>query len=359
MSDLFDKRVASFSDNEPEEFYASRKELARHVATAPLPHTKDPYWKHTIVTRVINLATIDFSATTAYLEDVPDGVTYGKALQYLSSEKEFLEKYLTRNQHIQKSYYASFAAAVSQPRLIVVSKDTELTIDTSASVGRLLVLIKPNVRARLIERQATGRQSIHLIEYLIGENSDVIHEVISDRSESRRLVARFFTLERHARMRTTSQYTKGTYLRDEITINLIGTQSECSVFGSHAVGDVTHADTRIDITHDALSTKSMTKYRYVLDGSATGIFGGKIHILSGADKTEADMTTKSILLSSDTKMYGEPQLEIYTDDVQCTHGASTGTIDEDALLYMQSRGLEKNEAKRELIESFLAEPLTL
>ena len=93
-------------------------------------------------------------------------------------------------------------------------------------------------------------------------------------------------------------------------------------------------------------------YKGVLDDVSTGVFNGKIHVHPDAQKTEAFQTNNNILLSDTAKMTTKPQLEIYADDVKCSHGATVGQLDEDALFYLQSRGIPKDESRLMLMDAF-------
>ena len=120
-----------------------------------------------------------------------------------------------------------------------------------------------------------------------------------------------------------------------------------------AVGDKNeHIDNFTVINHLKPNCKSRELYKYILDNHAKGAFSGKILVAKDAQKTAAFQNNKNICLSSDAKMYCKPQLEIYADDVKCSHGATTGQIDESALFYLRSRGISEKEARMLLMLAF-------
>jgi len=106
------------------------------------------------------------------------------------------------------------------------------------------------------------------------------------------------------------------------------------------------------IEHASPNCTSNQHYKGVLDDASTGYFNGKIHVYPDAQKTAAFQTNNNILLSDSARMNTKPQLEIYADDVKCSHGATVGQLDEDALFYLQSRGIPKDESRLLLMDAF-------
>jgi Fe-S cluster assembly protein SufD len=117
-------------------------------------------------------------------------------------------------------------------------------------------------------------------------------------------------------------------------------------------GDFLHDDT-VFITHDSLNCESRQVFKKVLRNGATGVFQGKILVKAGAQKTDGYQMSQSLLLDDDCQFYGKPELEIYADDVLCSHGSTTGAIDDEAMFYLQSRGVSKTEAQDLLVLAFL------
>lgn len=116
-------------------------------------------------------------------------------------------------------------------------------------------------------------------------------------------------------------------------------------------------DSRTDTAHNALAGMSRQLHKYVLDGQTTGVFDGMIKVDQKAQKTDGQMDNKNLILSDSAKMDAKPKLEIYADDVQCSHGSATGQIDEDQIFYLQARGIARAQAVRMITEAFLLEPV--
>ncbi|MEJ6477275.1 MAG: SufD family Fe-S cluster assembly protein, partial [Octadecabacter sp.] len=118
-----------------------------------------------------------------------------------------------------------------------------------------------------------------------------------------------------------------------------------------------HHDDTVFVTHDALRGESRQVFKKVLRNGAVGVFQGKILVKAGAQKTDGYQISQSLLLDGDSQFLAKPELEIYADDVACSHGSTTGAIDEDALFYLRSRGVPAQTANDLLVLAFLAEAL--
>lgn len=143
--------------------------------------------------------------------------------------------------------------------------------------------------------------------------------------------------------------------RNTTRVNLNGENAEVKLLGFSICDKKEHTDNHTTINHNKPRCKSNQLFKYVLDGSATGAFSGKILVAKGAQKTEAYQSNKNICATKNAHIYTKPQLEIYADDVKCSHGASTGQIDENALFYMRARGISEAEAKMLMMLAFTSD----
>lgn len=147
----------------------------------------------------------------------------------------------------------------------------------------------------------------------------------------------------------------GKLIRNDLRVNLIGEGSEANLFGLYALHGKQHADNRTLVIHAKPHCQSNELYKGILDEQSTGIFNGKILVEQDAQKTLAFQHNPNILLSNEATINSKPQLEIFADDVKCTHGASSGGIDPNALYYLQTRGIGLNEARKLLVYAFSKE----
>ena len=147
----------------------------------------------------------------------------------------------------------------------------------------------------------------------------------------------------------------GRLARNEIHASLDGPKAMCHMNGAQLVGDGQHADTTTDLHHAAPDCGSRQTYKTVLKGRARGVFQGKILVSKPAQRTDGYQMNQALLLSEEAEMDSKPQLEIYADDVKCSHGATVGALDETQLFYLRSRGIPADAARSMLVEAFLTE----
>lgn len=147
----------------------------------------------------------------------------------------------------------------------------------------------------------------------------------------------------------------GKITRNNISVLLNGENSDAKLFGLNILDSDQHIDNHTVLDHAVPNCESTEIYKGVYNDQSKGIFDGTIIVRKDAQKTNAIQKNQSILLSDDSKSYAKPQLKIWADDVKCTHGATVGQLDLNALFYLQARGIEKSKAKSMLIEAFCSE----
>jgi Fe-S cluster assembly protein SufD len=149
----------------------------------------------------------------------------------------------------------------------------------------------------------------------------------------------------------------GGLVRNDVRAVLADQGADCNLNGLYAIGGAQHVDNHTVIDHAKPHCTSHELYKGVLDGRSTGVFSGKIIVRKDAQKTDAIQSNKNLLLSDQATINTKPQLEIEADDVRCTHGATVGQIDDEALFYLQSRAIGIKEARALLTYAFAAEIL--
>ena len=155
---------------------------------------------------------------------------------------------------------------------------------------------------------------------------------------------------------TFNQFACGSRLgRLNLLADLNGKGAECFINGLTLTNNIQHIDNHIITSHNAPFCTSSQYFRSVLQDRSSGVFNGRTIVSEGAEKTDSKQSNKNLLLSKGALMNSNPQLEIYADDVKCSHGSTTGALDQDALFYIRSRGLDIVSAKSLLIRAFVSE----
>ena len=222
----------------------------------------------------------------------------------------------------------------------------------------LTVALEDGVDLTLIERyegqgaywsnvttQITLGQGARLHHYRFQEESaDAVHTNMAHITLAAGAVYEGFTLSCGAKLS-----------RNEIAVDIQGETARCDLSGIQLLRGRQHGDTTIAMNHHVGNSGSNQFYRSVIADQARGVFQGKVRVERAARKTDARQLSNALLLSSLAEMDTKPELEIYADDVKCSHGATTGQIGEEALFYMQSRGIPEGRARALIIQGFLTE----
>jgi Fe-S cluster assembly protein SufD len=149
----------------------------------------------------------------------------------------------------------------------------------------------------------------------------------------------------------------GALVRNELKVVLDGEGAECALNGLYVAGGQQHIDNYTTMDHAQPRCTSLELYKGILDGAAQGVFHGRIIVRPDAQKTDAIQRNRNLLLSEKAVINTKPQLEIYANDVRCTHGATVGQVDPEALFYLRSRGIARQDARNLLIYAFASEML--
>jgi len=144
-------------------------------------------------------------------------------------------------------------------------------------------------------------------------------------------------------------------VRNNLSLNLLGSNSEGNMYGIYLLNGKTHVDNHTNVDHTIPHAESNEMYKGIFDAQSRGVFNGKIFVRQDAQKTNAFQQNNNVLLSDDAIVNTKPQLEIWADDVKCSHGCTVGQLDEEALFYLQARGIGKVQAKGLLLYAFAGE----
>ena len=151
----------------------------------------------------------------------------------------------------------------------------------------------------------------------------------------------------------------GKCVRSDITIGLSEPGAQCLMNGVYVPNDLQHMDHHTLVTHEAPNCRSEQDYKGILNGHSRAVFNGRVVVAKGAQHTQAKQQNKNLLLSIDTEIDTKPQLEIFADDVVCTHGATVGQLDEEAIFYLATRGIGRADATRYLVKAFTVDNLRI
>ncbi len=234
------------------------------------------------------------------------------------------------------------APALVAPRLFVVAGEQSQCsiVETYAGVGESAVL------------------TTAVTEVLLGPGAMVDHvKVQRETATAFHLASTFVHLYRASTFTSQAITFGGRIARNDITATMAGEGAECTLNGLYVADGDTLVDTHTTIDHAMPHCPSHEIYKGILAGRSKAVFNGKIIVRPDAQKTDAKQTNKALLLSGDAGINTKPQLEIFADDVKCTHGAAIGQLDDDQLFYLRARGIGQHDARNILIHAFASDVL--
>ncbi|WP_194777501.1 Fe-S cluster assembly protein SufD [Pararhodonellum marinum] len=195
-------------------------------------------------------------------------------------------------------------------------------------------------------------------EIHVGENAHIHYYRVQEESRSGITVNNFETnIHRDATFTSVVLTLQGDMLRNNLSLNLLDSGCEGNMYGLYLVNGKTHVDNHTNVDHTKPHAESNELYKGILADQSRGVFNGKIFVRQDAQKTNAFQQNNNILLSEDAIVNTKPQLEIWADDVKCSHGCTIGQLDEEALFYLRARGIGKESARGLLLYAFAGEVL--
>ncbi len=373
---------------------AARRAALSRVQTMGLPTRRDEYWKYTrpdtLVDAAVPTAEVFVSDEAPMFDEFDrlkivfvDGVFDADASDDLTLEGVSVERLVelaAKDIHWATDLYGVLEARGQTPverplaalnsafatdgvAIHVTGKPSKpisfiykhLDANSDAILHHV-VRVDAGAEATILENGPAAARFNHVMEIDIADTGTLHHVRAQGRDHERRAATHVF-----ARLGTESVYksftltVNGVLTRNDQVIEITGDDAVAHVAGA-CVGDGDfHHDDTVFITHDALNGESRQVFKKVLRNGATGVFQGKILVKEGAQKTDGYQISQSLLLDDDSQFLAKPELEIYADDVACSHGSTSGAIDEEALFYLRSRGVPVGEATDLLTLSFLAE----
>ena len=306
---------------------------------------------------------------------LPAGVSVNSLAEELSANSSEVESHLGRYLNIQRDAFAALNTAFAEDgayvhvrRGVVLTDPIYLLFISTASDKPLmthprnLVVVGDEAQATIVEDYVsigeTPAFSNTATELVAGENAVVSHYMVE---REHRQAFNISTLRiqqgRSANVSSHSVLFGGGLVRNNVHPVLAGEGGECLINGLFIGNGRQHLDNYMLVEHASPHCASRQFYNGILDDHAHGVFHGRIIVHKDAQKTDAKQTNRNLLLSDDARIDTKPQLEIYADDVKCTHGATIGQIEENALFYLRSRGIDEIAARKLLLLAFANECL--
>jgi Fe-S cluster assembly protein SufD len=344
------------------------------TATNGLPTITDFSFKDDACSRLV-FVNGHFSESLSAVGELPEGALVTSLRTAFDTDPELVRMHLARHADTDTNPFVALNTAylidgafVYVPRATSVDTPIHLLFIGTAGNGaivshpRNLIVAEDQSRATILESYVGSEGNVYLTnavtEIVLGENASVDHCKVQKESEAAYHIA---SLQAHmggdSRFVTNSVSLGGMLVRNDIATVLDGEGIECTMDGLYMADGHQHVDNHTAIEHAKPHCDSHELYKGILNGRAKAVFNGRIHVHPDAQKTDAKQSNGCLLLSDDAQINTIPQLEIFADDVKCTHGATVGQLDDNAVFYLRSRGIGETDARHMLIHAFANEVL--
>ncbi len=232
----------------------------------------------------------------------------------------------------------------------------------SVSMPRILAISETGSRLRVYEKTFRKGSENHLTnsltETVVHANGELRWTRLQDQTLNDYAVEGFYGIqEKDSRLYTNTFSFKSGLTRNNLSLSLNAENCETHMHGLYHLNQTSHVDNDTSVDHKEPNSFSNELYKGIIDEKARAVFNGKIYVRPQAQKTNAFQSNNNIVLSDDAKVNTKPQLEIWADDVKCSHGCTTGQLDEEAIFYLRSRGISKQNAKALMLYAFASETL--
>ncbi len=309
-------------------------------------------------------------------DPLPDGVFVGSLQRFSEDYPDIfnanygqIADYSDNGLVAYNTMFAQDGFVVYVPKNVTVEKPLQLINILRGGVDlnvnrRLLIIAEENAQVKLLVCDHAV-DDVHFVVTQVTEVSAAAHaqvdvyELEENSSKVTRLNNLFSEQMEHSHVATSAITLHNGYTRNNYRFRILGEHAHVDAGGLAICDGSQHIDNFAFLDHAVPNCTSNELFKTVLDDRATGVFCGKILVEKDAQKTQAYQNNRNLLASSTAQMFSKPQLEIYADDVKCSHGLTTGQLDEEALFYMRARGIDKDEAKLLLMVAFTRDVVDL
>ncbi len=371
--------------------FALREDASSFLGEKGIPSKRHEDWKYTNIKRLfdngVTAGTGDegrgtgesaiLNAPTVRLLNgrvVTDFPTIqGVTLRTLADAGDLLNRFGKSGVHLKQELAALNTALFTDALVIHVKKNAQpaqsLLIDHSLSAtgselfnSRILIVLEDGANLNCVHHfhgTAISDSSLvnHVTEAFIGANSSLELNFLQEIGTGNLVNTTEVNVERDGRFTTNTVQLSGKLIRNNTNVRIAGQNAEAHLNGFYMMDGNDLYDNHTLVDHLVPNCQSNETYKGLLSGKATGVFNGKVHVHRDAQKTNAYQQNKNILLSDTATMNSKPELEIYADDVKCSHGSTTGQLDEAAVFYLRSRGLSHKGAIALLLTAFASDVL--
>mgnify|MGYP006282454081 CR=1 FL=1 len=364
---------------------ADEASLEQRLEELRFPTRRDEYWKYTR-TRGIEKTNWQFSQSLEVEEiSLPKSVDNGPRLVFING---LLSKELSKMEgmpaveNVEKVYPAETSSPfnpLADLNQVLPQKTYRIHLKKNEVLDQVISIVhifngedtisQPHAEVVLEQGASLKINEYHLhrgnktfsnslTKYEVGSNAELGLDIIQEgENESYLHTQTLVKQEKDSRFTQNTFTLSGKWVRNNTIVNINGQNSEANLNGVYIPSGTEHVDNHTIIDHKVAHCESNELYRGVMMDKSTGVFNGKVFVRQDAQKTNAFQSNGNVLLSDFATINSKPELEIYADDVKCSHGSTTGQMDEEALFYLMSRGVSEKNARILLVNAFAEDVL--
>lgn len=323
-------------------------------------------------TDVVLLVNGWYYAKNQPLQNLPKGVVVGSLQEVANEQPELVQDYLNRQAGLSDDPIVALNTALAKdgfflyvPDHVVLEKPIQVinlmrAEDAVFATQRNLIVVGKNSQAKVIfcdhTLSACDFLTNNVTEIFVGQDAVAdVYTVQNQNNQANSINSSFFKQGANSNLLTSVATLHGGLIRNNLKVEFAGEHAEANVYGMSFTDKKQHVDNFTNIEHAYPNCLSNQVYKNVLDEDSVGAFTGRIHVVRDAQKTNAFQRNNNVLLTDSAKMNTKPQLIIDADDVKCSHGATIGQIDEEALFYLRARGIGEADARMMLMNAFAHE----
>ncbi len=383
-----------FTQHEPDFIYSAREKAFETFQKQGLPTLKDEYWRKTDwkkvaegKTEIVKENHFDLPEKTGSYEfflyngkifgketwlTTPEGVMMGSIRQAFEKAPEILKKYLFRLANPKyRNFYPVNSMLFWDGLFVYVPKGVKFEntiklnlitegVDQHQIHSRHLIILEDQAEVTIVWKDLSQDKSglflTDVSEIFVGNEAQLNYYRYQNLNDQTGLINMIYSQAgEKAQLKGYIFELNGGMLRNEVYARMAGTQSDVHWQGFYLPHNRQHFDNRIFIEHDTVNAQSNQAFKGIIDDESTAVYNGYILVNRGAQQTNAYQQNSNLLLSRKAKASSQPFLEIYADDVSCSHGSTTGQVNDEAMFYLMQRGLSEQQARRMLLSAFLGD----
>ena len=332
------------------------REFPPNIPGLEIPRARRDPWRYTTPEPFIN----EFGYGLSNSPSTPVSTSLGVEIYQFNNPEcaQLIETYVGKVAPRGSNYLTALNRLYAEQGYVIVAKCSDQSVnqvDISSGFDcceRYLIIVEENAKLSIRELTRSGNR---VIECVVQEGAKLEHLRLQDETPDFEFNHIVVKLKDRSNYELIQASRGGRLRRNEIEVYIAGKNTRVNLSGAWGLKEASHLDNQITVNHLTGKATSKTRFHGIVHDESKAIFNGKIYVAPGAQLTDASLQNKNIATSEKAEIYTKPELELYADDIACSHGATSGFLDPKQLFYLRSRGIEQTEAETILLNSFLEE----